>query len=148
MKKLKLFLTASILAIFLPIGVTNAYSPTIWKLKKGAKIEQLRVEPIHFSNFLKLKNFENSAAPVCDENNLGAIFFNIDLDAVVFCNSTGWQKFGVSGNLNGFAFSETLGWISLAGENHQVSILPDGNLTGYALSETAGWIDFSRVVLN
>ena len=57
---------------------------------------------------------------------------------------------GDGGNMNGFAWSETIGWISFnSGDSgtctpatYGVSIDEDGYLEGYAWSENIGWIQF------
>ncbi len=49
--------------------------------------------------------------------------------------------------LNGYAWSETVGWLSMSGttsggQAYGVSIGSDMNLTGYAWSENIGWVRF------
>ncbi len=51
-------------------------------------------------------------------------------------------------NVTGYAWSDTIGWISFNNTNHTgtvsygVNIEEDGNLTGYAWSSNIGWIHF------
>lgn len=52
-------------------------------------------------------------------------------------------------NLTGYAWSDSIGWISFNNTNHAgsvvygVNIEEDGNLTGYAWSSNIGWINFN-----
>jgi hypothetical protein len=51
-----------------------------------------------------------------------------------------------AGNLCGYGYSETFGWISFMGDGYQVSLTADHQLTGYALSEAIGWVNFDPSV--
>ncbi len=42
--------------------------------------------------------------------------------------------------MGGYAWSETIGWISLSGPGYGLDIDGSGNVTGYAWSENIGWI--------
>lgn len=56
-----------------------------------------------------------------------------------------------SDNLSGYAWSDTIGWISMnctdpgtcGGSSYGVTVAKDGTLTGYAWSEHIGWISFN-----
>lgn len=45
-----------------------------------------------------------------------------------------------SGTITGYAWSETIGWISLDGDGYGVSVATDGDLSGYAWSDNIGWV--------
>jgi len=47
-----------------------------------------------------------------------------------------------AGNLCGYGYSESVGWVSFKGTGYQVTIASDHSLAGYALSEVVGWISF------
>jgi len=97
----------------------------------------------------------------------GAFYTASYLDGWIFSETAGWIKlrsgnpttttcatqpiqtatdYGVmhdgSGNLCGYGYSESLGWVSFMGTGYQVSIESDHSLTGYATSETVGWVGF------
>ncbi len=42
--------------------------------------------------------------------------------------------------LEGYAWSDTIGWISLSGSGYGISIAGDGSMSGYAWSDSIGWI--------
>lgn len=42
--------------------------------------------------------------------------------------------------INGYAWSDTTGWISMSGTNYGLSMDASGNVTGYAWSDSIGWI--------
>jgi hypothetical protein len=46
--------------------------------------------------------------------------------------------------LSGYAWSDTIGWISFSGASPAYAVSEDtsGNLTGYAWSDNIGWIKF------
>lgn len=46
----------------------------------------------------------------------------------------------VSGPIGGYAWSDTIGWISLNGSGYGISIDNGGKLSGYAWSDNVGWI--------
>lgn len=46
----------------------------------------------------------------------------------------------VQGMLTGYAWSETIGWISLSGPTYGLAIAQNGDVSGYAWSENIGWI--------
>jgi hypothetical protein len=51
------------------------------------------------------------------------------------------QDAGASvGNVSGYAWSDTVGWISLGGADHGLAIAEDGTISGYAWSDNIGWI--------
>jgi hypothetical protein len=43
-------------------------------------------------------------------------------------------------SLGGYAWSDTVGWISMNGTNYGLSMDTNGNVTGYAWSDDVGWI--------
>ena len=45
-----------------------------------------------------------------------------------------------SGPMTGWAWSDTIGWISLSGPNYGLTVGPDGTISGYAWSDNIGWI--------
>ena len=47
-----------------------------------------------------------------------------------------------SSKVNGYAWSDTIGWISFSDTNSTVSMAADGSLSGYAWSENIGWVSF------
>lgn len=47
--------------------------------------------------------------------------------------------------LTGYAWSDTIGWISLSGSTYGVSIADDRTISGYAWSEHIGWIKFGSL---
>lgn len=52
----------------------------------------------------------------------------------------GERVHATSGSLAGYAWSDTIGWISLSGSTYGISVANDGTLSGYAWSDTIGWI--------
>lgn len=50
--------------------------------------------------------------------------------------------------ITGYAWSDTIGWISLSGSNYGLSIAPDGTIGGYAWSETIGWVSVNSTDLS
>lgn len=42
--------------------------------------------------------------------------------------------------ITGYAWSDTIGWISFSGTNYGLSVASDGDITGYAWSDNIGWI--------
>jgi len=61
---------------------------------------------------------------------------------------------GAEHNVSGWAWSETIGWISFnsttggGGINYGVNINTNGNFSGYAWSENIGWITFNQSELS
>src|SRR3989338_2718317 len=53
---------------------------------------------------------------------------------------SGRSSASVSGAMGGYAWSDTIGWISLSGSNYGLSIDGSGKLSGYAWSDNIGWI--------
>ena len=47
---------------------------------------------------------------------------------------------GQSGEITGYAWSDTIGWISLKGGGHGLLIDTNGKLSGYAWSDNVGWV--------
>jgi len=47
---------------------------------------------------------------------------------------------GQSGAITGYAWSDTIGWISLNGSGYGLLIDTDGKLSGYAWSDNVGWV--------
>lgn len=47
---------------------------------------------------------------------------------------------GTAGPITGYAWSDTIGWLSLNGSNYGFTIASDGTLSGYAWSDTVGWV--------
>lgn len=45
-----------------------------------------------------------------------------------------------STTLSGYAWSDTIGWISMSGSNYGIAIDGSGNMSGYAWSDNIGWI--------
>jgi hypothetical protein len=45
-----------------------------------------------------------------------------------------------SGSLSGYAWSDTVGWVSFSGSNYGIAVASDGTLSGYAWSDNIGWI--------
>jgi hypothetical protein len=59
-----------------------------------------------------------------------------------------FSEASASDNLSGYAWSETIGWISMnnipdGGADYGVTVAADGTISGYAWSEYIGWISFS-----
>jgi len=51
---------------------------------------------------------------------------------------------GVTPNtLSGYAWSSTIGWVSLSGSGYGVSVENNGKMAGYAWSSNVGWISFN-----
>ena len=53
-----------------------------------------------------------------------------------------------SNAITGYAWSDTIGWISLSGSGYGFSIESDGTLSGYAWSDNIGWISAESSDLN
>lgn len=49
-----------------------------------------------------------------------------------------------SGALQGYAWSDTIGWISLSGSNYGLTIDTGGTVSGYAWSDNIGWISANQ----
>ncbi len=47
---------------------------------------------------------------------------------------------GTAGQIGGYAWSETIGWISWNGSNYQINVASDGTMSGYGWSENIGWV--------
>lgn len=75
--------------------------------------------------------------------------------SLIFCLLTlvphaAHASIGYEINLEGWAWSSTIGWISMSsanttgttGASYEVTVLANGNLSGYAWSEHIGWIQF------
>ncbi|OGG53424.1 hypothetical protein A3H16_03355 [Candidatus Kaiserbacteria bacterium RIFCSPLOWO2_12_FULL_53_8] len=45
-----------------------------------------------------------------------------------------------TGPLSGYAWSDTIGWISLNGSTYGLSVATNGDISGYAWSDNVGWI--------
>ncbi len=45
--------------------------------------------------------------------------------------------------LSGYAWSDNVGWISVAGSNYGLTINADNTVTGYAWGDNVGWINFN-----
>jgi len=51
---------------------------------------------------------------------------------------------GVTPNsLSGYAWSSTIGWVSVLGDGYAVSVEDNGKMSGYAWSSNIGWISFN-----
>jgi len=42
--------------------------------------------------------------------------------------------------ISGYAWSDTVGWISMSGSNYGLTMAANGTVTGYAWSDTIGWV--------
>jgi hypothetical protein len=68
-----------------------------------------------------------------------------------FLNTIPTAESSTSDNLSGYAWSDTIGWISMnctdpgtcGGSNYGVTVAQDGSLSGFAWSEHIGWISFN-----
>ncbi|MBI3572547.1 PKD domain-containing protein [Candidatus Kaiserbacteria bacterium] len=47
------------------------------------------------------------------------------------------------GNLSGYAWSSTIGWVSFSSTSYSVQVADNGTLSGYAWSPNVGWISFN-----
>lgn len=67
-----------------------------------------------------------------------------------FSGSNDTALAGSGDNLSGWAWSETIGWVSFnstnqgGGANYGVTVASNGRLSGYAWSENIGWITFNQ----
>lgn len=67
-------------------------------------------------------------------------------------SSASKSEAGAANNLSGWAWSETIGWISFnctntnscASADYGVNVKPNGDMEGYAWSEHIGWISFNE----
>ena len=85
------------------------------------------------------------------------IFFGIIVIALIgifacfsFYFTTQKAEAGTNDNVSGWAWSETIGWISFNNTSgsgaidYGINIDVDGTLSGYAWSENIGWISFNE----
>lgn len=72
----------------------------------------------------------------------------------IYSSSTDSCTADATGNLSGFAWNDTVGWISFncynhgncSSSNYSVSVNPNtGDFSGYAWNDTVGWISFNCV---
>ncbi len=85
--------------------------------------------------------------------NFKIIFFSVMLvfGALFFLNNYLSAEASTTDNLSGYAWSDTIGWISMnctdpatcGGSNYGVTVAKDGSLSGFAWSEHIGWISFN-----
>lgn len=83
---------------------------------------------------------------------LYSIIFIVVVLNVFFLLSTPTAHSGATDNLTGYAWSDTIGWISFNSTNeagstadYGVTVAPNGDMSGYAWSEHIGWISFNEV---
>lgn len=82
--------------------------------------------------------------------NIRSLVINLSLIAAAFCSAALVLPTAANGffetedvELNGYAWSSTIGWISMGnGGIEQVTINTDGTVTGWAWSENIGWVRF------
>lgn len=71
-----------------------------------------------------------------------ALFFAF----TTYANQPDNDAFDTSVELEGYAWSQNIGWISFEGSNYGVDIAPgSGALSGYAWSQHIGWIQFGSI---
>lgn len=82
---------------------------------------------------------------------LYSIIFVVVVLNVFFLLSTPTVHSGATDNLTGYAWSDTIGWISFNSTNeagptadYGVTVASDGDMSGYAWSEHIGWISFNE----
>ncbi len=74
---------------------------------------------------------------------LRATFFFLFLGlafSIVFASPTPARSEGSSGTISGYAWSDTIGWVSLRGATYGLAVASNGALSGYAWSDNLGWI--------
>lgn len=64
---------------------------------------------------------------------LGAVVFDTAHEPDAYAQSSG-------GSVTGYAWSDTIGWISLNGSGYGISVSGSGTLSGYAWSDNIGWV--------
>ncbi len=80
---------------------------------------------------------------------LGAVFL-VAWILSLFALHTPKAESSPSDNLSGFAWSETIGWISMNSTNdgstnsYGVNVASDGTISGYAWSDNIGWVSFNE----
>lgn len=86
----------------------------------------------------------------------GGIITGSNEEGYAWSDTVGWINFGTAnGNISisdtgitGYAWSSNYGWINMAPSNGGVEVDAIGNLSGYAWGSNVGWINFSGVSIN
>ncbi len=64
---------------------------------------------------------------------VGAIVLGVVYEPDAYAQSSG-------GSMTGYAWSDTIGWLSLNGGSYGISVSGSGTLSGYAWSDNIGWV--------
>ncbi len=89
--------------------------------------------------FLKYRTFVNGRLlwPAATIGALALLFYAIALDLGPQTEVLAQTS---SKSITGYAWSETIGWVSFKGSNYGFSVAANGTITGYAWSDNIGWI--------
>lgn len=81
----------------------------------------------------------HAAVRIGKEVGIAALLFSV-LFVLTLFKPEAAESQGSPGPLTGYAWSDTIGWISLDGSGYGFTLASDGSLTGYAWSDNIGWI--------
>lgn len=158
MKIWKIIFWLIILLVFI-FAILLIFSSPKAKANPGTNISSINEEHFAWNDVIGWIDFCKLSGGVCTldvyvfddrlegyaDSDAGPVALNCNsTPAGDICGQSNFRVANTNGALSGWAWNNTIGWISFRGSNYGVNIdTGNGNFNGYAWNEIVGWISFN-----